>query len=57
MKVSHVVLKAGKTKEIIGHPIAYEMVENVWHVLTSDGPNVTERTSAIGFDIQTKDED
>jgi hypothetical protein len=57
MKLQHLVLKAGKSKSVKGHPIAYEMVEGVWHVLTSTGQNVTERTSAIGFDIQPKDDD
>lgn len=56
MRLEHSVLKAGKTKKVSGHPIAYEMIEGVWHVLSYDGPNTDERTGAIGFDIRT-DED
>jgi hypothetical protein len=49
MKLQHLVLKAGKSKSVEGHPIAYEMVDGEWHVLSYDGPNTDERTPAMGL--------
>jgi len=58
MKLKHVVIPEGKEKDSKGLRIeATEMVEGKWHVLLTDAPNVTERTPALGFNLDTNEDE
>ena len=58
MKLKHVVIGQGKSQDVKALRIeATEMVEGKWHVLLTDAPNVTERTPALGFNLDTNEDE
>jgi hypothetical protein len=58
VKLKHVVISEGKTRDIKALRIeATEMIEGKWHVLLTDACKDEELKEAIGFSVDTNEDD